>query len=82
MSLKELYYNFLKEDRLDILEIYLQLIKNQTLESITVSQIENMKVLELFYRNPEMVKFVNNEESRFFSPTTFGSLTKHYNSMF
>lgn len=47
-----------------------------------MSKIENMKVLETFYKNNKLVRAASPEESKFFSLTNLGSLMKYYNNLF
>lgn len=51
------------------------------MKSISLSKLQNLKTIDIFYRNRYLIAGVDNEESQFFSTTKLDSLTKKYKDL-
>lgn len=71
----------MKEDRLDLLEIYLDMMKVKKIEDVTIYQIENLLIVELFYKNNHIIRSVDSHKSKLLNTSALDSLINHYDKL-
>jgi hypothetical protein len=61
LSFNEIFYEFMKEDRLDILESYLSILRRETdIQKWTTHKTDNLKLIKRFYNSAQIVQGINN----------------------
>jgi hypothetical protein len=79
LSFNEIYYEFMKEDRLDILEGYLTILRRENdIVKWSTHRTDNLKLIKRFYDSAQLIPGVNGEASMFFNPTKLGLLYGNY----
>lgn len=79
MSFSEIVYEFMKEDRLDILESYLEMIRRQEdIMNWPTQKTDNIKLIKRFYDSTQLIQGVNSQASVFFNPTKLELLYSNY----
>ena len=69
----------MKEDRLDILEGYLTILKREPeIATWSTHRTDNLKLIKRFYDSAQIIPGVNSETSMFFNPTKLGLLYGNY----
>lgn len=69
----------MKEDRLDILESYLEMIRRQEdIMNWPTQKTDNIKLIKRFYDSTQLIQGVNSQASVFFNPTKLELLYSNY----